>query len=772
MKQLKKYQDMAVFQLLGLSDMYLKIPGNETLVLQSPTGSGKTFMITDYIYELSQKDYDLCFLWVSIGKGDLHIQSYKSVKRELDEGLECSLLENEFFGSRKEINRNEIVFVNWEKIRAKDKTTGEFKNVVMKDKETINFPEVLENTRNIGRKIVLIIDESHYAASSERALEIRDEIIKPELTIEMSATPVLMNGSFPIKVDPNDVINEGMIKKEIIINQGIDKIVDDEYDSETIILETAYRKEEQLKKEYEQVYNSGETNNRIKPLTLIQIPNSIAGEEKKETVLKFLSEKGLTPENGKVAIWLSDESINKESDTLIPLESDVEYLIFKMAVDTGWDCPRAQILVKFRETNSITFEIQTVGRILRMPEAKHYTIEELNKAFVYTNVQSISIQPEIYNPNIIKSLVAKRKEIYTPTKLKSYYHNRVDYGDITTSFYKCFEHNFCKEFDIRQLETDEIDLDKIAKYDNMEKLKQKGISLDFGKNQSILNDVTVESKNVDQGVKIKDDSLIEVYASYNDIQNKFDKLIADNLNGFAPKRSISTVKKGIFLTLKKYLGLEIAKGGIMYIQNLICSNADKFANIINNATNDYKPIHKMEVNDKSDERFNDEWEIASEKNYNPETNRIVDSKLSLYEPLFMEVVNNKVNELELSFINYLDKHDDKIEWFWKNGSEHMESNFGIQKEDKTTFQPDFIIKFRDGSIGIFDTKGKGFNESDNEVKANALYKYIYEERNNGHNVFGGLVIKDNDKFKYFESVPYKSYVDAPEEWKNFDSLLN
>ena len=56
MKQLKKYQDIAVYQLLNFSDMYLKIDGEETLVLQSPTGSGKTFMITNYIYEMSKKE--------------------------------------------------------------------------------------------------------------------------------------------------------------------------------------------------------------------------------------------------------------------------------------------------------------------------------------------------------------------------------------------------------------------------------------------------------------------------------------------------------------------------------------------------------------------------------------------------------------------------------------------------------------------------------------------------------------------------------------------
>lgn len=771
MKQLKKYQDIAVYQLLSLSDMYLKIDGEETLVLQAPTGSGKTFMITNYIYEMSKKeDYDLCFLWVSIGKGELQVQSYKSVKRELDEALKCSLLEEEFFGSRSEIDKNEIVFVNWEKIRTKDKKTGEFKNIIMKDKETINFPEVLENTRATGRKIILIIDESHVSATTDRAIEIRDNIIKPELTVEMSATPVLMNGAYPVVVKPNDVINEGMIKKEIIINQDIDKIMDDEFDSETLILESAYLKEEYLKKKYKEALANEETSNNITPLVLIQLPNSIAGEEKKENVLKFLETKGITIDNGKVAVWLSDETVNKDSETLLPLDSKVEYLLFKMAIDTGWDCPRAQILVKFRETKSITFEIQTVGRILRMPEAKHYQEEDLNRSYVYTNVQSIAIKPEIYNPNIIKSLNAKRSEKYTTTYLKSYYHNRVDFGDVTSSYYKVFEHEFCKYFGINQITEDNFIPPQTFFYDNNEKIKEKGITTDYGKTDSIMSNVYVDSKEVDKGIRLEESNLFGVYASPSDLQAKFEKIINTNLNGFAPKRSIPTVKNAIFITFKKYLGLETAKGGIMYIQNLVCSNYDIFAQIINTSTNKYKPIHEVEVNAKSDERFNDEWEIAPEKNYNPETNQIVESKLSLYQPLFIERVGGKVNELEMKFIKYLDSHEAAIEWFWKNGSEHMEDNFGIQKADKSTFQPDFIIKFKDGSIGIFDTKGGQF-ASDDAVKSTALYKYIYDERNRGHNSFGGLVILDGEKFKYFESAPYVPYNQDPSQWKLFDELL-
>ena len=764
MKELKNYQEQAIEELLTYSNLYFKRDGKETIVLQAPTGSGKTFTMARYMLELvNSNDKDLCFLWISIGKGELHKQSMKSVKREIDDTLTCTLLENEFFGSRSVINQNEVVFINWEKIRNKDKTTGDFKNILMKEKETINFPEVVKNTRELGRQIVLIIDESHAGATTGRAKEIRDEIIIPDLTIEMSATPVLTSDmQARVVVDPTKVIDEGMIKKEIIINQDIEKIVDDEMNSEQLILESAFQKRNELALKYK------EQNALVNPLVLIQLPNSISGDEKKESVIKFLETKGITEENGKLAVWLSDEKVNNESDKLLDNNGIVQYLIFKQAIDTGWDCPRAQILIKFRETNSITFEIQTVGRILRMPEAKHYMDEALNKSYVYTNIQSIAIKKEIYNPNIIKSLCAKRKDIYTSISLRSYYKNRVDFGDITTSFYKVFEHEFCKLFNIKQL----VDDNQITDYyNNMESLRNAGVTTEYSKNDNIISDVTIKSENVDKDLKINVyDSLIKVGISPTDLSNKYENIISSNLNGFAPKRSIPTIKQAILYTFKKYLGLESARGGIMYIQNMIITNENIFSNLLNKATNNYKPIHEVEVSAKNDEEFNDEWEIEPTKNYNPETNCAIDSKLSLYQPLYVELKSGKMDQLEIDFMRYLDKHEDKIDWFWKNGAEHMKTNFGVQKEDKTTFQPDFIIKFKDGSIGIFDTKGGHLVEDDTK-KSNALYKYITEERFKGKNLIGGLVIQDNDTFKYYQQATYKTYKDAPESWEDFDNLL-
>lgn len=60
------------------------------------------------------------------------------------------------------------------------------------------------------------------------------------------------------------------------------------------------------------------------------------------------------------------------------------FLLFKQALATGWDCPREKIIVKLRENMSETFEIQTLGRLRRMPKAKHYDKEILDCSYLYT----------------------------------------------------------------------------------------------------------------------------------------------------------------------------------------------------------------------------------------------------------------------------------------------------------------------------------------------------------------------------------------------------
>lgn len=85
----------------------------------------------------------------------------------------------------------------------------------------------------------------------------------------------------------------------------------------------------------------------------------------------------------------------KRKENLTDLEKPdnlTEVLLFKEAIALGWDCPRAAVLLIFRKLQSDQFTIQTVGRIMRMPEQKHYPKEMLNVGYVFTDIAKDKIQ--------------------------------------------------------------------------------------------------------------------------------------------------------------------------------------------------------------------------------------------------------------------------------------------------------------------------------------------------------------------------------------------
>lgn len=760
-KTLKRYQEDAIDELINYSEKLIrKNREKQTIVFQAPTGSGKTFMMGSFIEQLINEmpNEDLCFLWISIGTGELHKQSYNSLKNNYAGFPDVYLLEEEFFGSRQTIDKNEVVIVNWDKLNQKDKKTNEWKSTLMKDKEGTNFRELVKNTKQSGTKIILIIDESHTNSTSTRALEIRDDIIKADLTIEMSATPVLTEGEYQhkVKVESLDVIEEGMIKKEIVINDHIDLTTDDETTTQELILQSALNKRISLVQSYQ------EANIKVNPLVLIQIPTGDEGNDKQEFIESFLAKNNITPENGKLAIWLSEEKINLE--VLNNNNNEVEYLIFKQAISTGWDCPRAQILVRFREVKSIVFNIQVVGRILRMPEAKHYKNDDLNKAYIYINTNAFDVASEISNPNIIKSLKSKRKNIYKSLELKSYYRNRIDFGDITYSFNKVLEKTFCDEFGLEVGNYDLVGL-------NQETVKSK-INLDF-KNavDEIMLDVHIDTSLFDKMDEktIKSDKTISGLYSENDIIYAVENLIKVNLNGYAFKRSISPVRNALYRWFDKYLGInKFDLNGVIRIYLIILNNHKVFSPLLDRAIKAFKPTKDEEIKLKvaDNEVWNEKWEIAEEKYFNPRYKKY-EYKKSLYEPCYLSFDS----DIEKEFINYIEKNNENINWWWQNGSEHMAVNFGIKYGIKSTFQPDFLIMFNDGRLGIFDTKASGEREDDNKVKAEALQQYILEENQKGKNLFGGLLIKDGEHFRINRKSTYYSFSKNYSDWEYFSSIF-
>jgi len=60
-----------------------------------------------------------------------------------------------------------------------------------------------------------------------------------------------------------------------------------------------------------------------------------------------------------------------------------------------------------------------------------------------------------------------------------------------------------------------------------------------------------------------------------------------------------------------------------------------------------------------------------------------------------------------------------------------------------TFYPDFIVCYKDGKVGIFDTKeGQTASSNSTKLKAEALQRYIKEDKTK--KLFGGIVKPDKD----------------------------
>ena len=769
---LRKYQRTKVNELrqhtTRLLEDFADVP-NKTIVFQSPTGSGKTLIMAHYIREYLQNEAaeaSVCFLWLSIGKGKVHEQSKKSLDKFFKGDPSVSLYEESYLSGADRLEDRSVTVVNWEKLNNKDSETGAWKNKAMRRAaDFYNFTEVMKNTR-ADAKLILIIDESHIGKLSDNGNEIRN-IIGADLTIEVSATPTFTlsreqeedGEGAHLRVRPKDVIEEEMIKDEIVINEGLSEFKKDDaiQTGEDLILETAFKKRETLKTGFD---TEGVA---INPLVLIQLPSSTAGEAKRAAVTAFLKNKGVTEENGQLAVWLSDDKVNLEDD-IAAFDSKVGFLMFKVGVATGWDCPRAHILVMFRDLKKEAFKVQTIGRILRMPEQKYYKTTALNKGYVYANAIEISIAKEGYEPDILKNAFGKKREGLPDIALASYYRKRTDFGTLTLSFDAILSKTFNERFHLKNTEG------VINPAENMEMMLKQGFNMSLSKNETDLGeDGRFKTELMDKldGAKPTMQKQLITHISDNDIQAKFDELILEKITGYAQRDSMAAMRRAIYGWFEEYLNIGTESNGKIKIQHLILrsENQAHFATALAAAVETYEPIRQKEVEAKADEEHYT-WQIKDTESYDTEGYEGAKNETFYYDKCYLL---KKRSQIEKDFEDYLDTAADKIQYWYKNGVSKREY-FGIKytyKKENHTFYPDYIVLFKDKRIGIFDTKG-GMTETSGETKAKAeaLQAFIATENAKEQNLFGGIIISSKqNELKLNQQEVYMTTKEKIDDWE-------
>ena len=355
--------NLAKFQLTAIVDLMDAMKKDKReIILKSCTGSGKTIILTHFMDEYIKCFANTVFIWLTPGKGDLEEQSKKKMDKYIHNSQTKTLLDVMTAG----FEANDVCFINWESLNKSS-------NNALKPSERTNFLEHIENAINNGLSFKIIVDESH-EGDTIKGKEIID-YFKADKIIRASATPKNYTDATWIVVPEAEVIAAELIKKVLIINEGI-KQGDEVTDQVDYLLTKALDKHRKL---YSLFYGQG---SKVNPLIVVQLPNK--NDVLLDGVEKWFEAKGITYDNGLLAVRLAERHENSDEEEIIPNIAKPIAIIIKQAIATGWDCPRAHILVKLRDHMSETFEIQTIGRIRRMPEAKHYGDPLLDSCYLYT----------------------------------------------------------------------------------------------------------------------------------------------------------------------------------------------------------------------------------------------------------------------------------------------------------------------------------------------------------------------------------------------------
>lgn len=365
---LKDFQKNVVDKLLSFTAPEY---GVNELVIKAPTGSGKTICLLSWIDRYISTTHDnVAFVWFTPGAGELEEQSQD--KARVFSGIKAQSVNDALLQG---FDKGSATFINYESV------VGKNKKAMLTDSERDNLEDKIEKAFQQGRHFILVIDEAH----RNDTMKARDVIslFRASKTVRVSATiedPKIPAVTEFYEVTEESVIDSGLITKSVVVNEDVDieLEVEDEF---AILFEAAENKRKEIVKGYS---DNGVTG--VNPLVIVQLPDKSDSEadlvSRVETYLKETLKKRY--EDGTLGIWLADRKRNHLDVT--ELNNNVEYLIIKQAIATGWDAPRAKILIKLRENMGEAFTIQTIGRIRRMPQPQrgHYDVDVLDNAYLYT----------------------------------------------------------------------------------------------------------------------------------------------------------------------------------------------------------------------------------------------------------------------------------------------------------------------------------------------------------------------------------------------------
>jgi hypothetical protein len=242
--------------------------------------------------------------------------------------------------------------------------------------------------------LYLVLDEAHRGMGSggKAARDARSTIVKRLINGDGTVPPVPIvwgisatverfkaamadadgRATLPdVEVDTLRVQESGLLKDTVVLD-----IPDEAGQFDTVLVRRGTVKLREATKAWVD-YAATQGTETVTPLMVLQLPNKPDRNDVGQALATiFETWPDLSPSN--VAHVLGDHSPQTFGSFKVPYISPervqestwVRILIAKDAISTGWDCPRAEVMVSFRPAKDRTHITQLLGRMVRTPLAR------------------------------------------------------------------------------------------------------------------------------------------------------------------------------------------------------------------------------------------------------------------------------------------------------------------------------------------------------------------------------------------------------------------
>lgn len=378
--------------------------GKTTAVsLSAPTGSGKTVIATSVIDHLlyggpyGEPNPDQVVLWIT-DNPSLNEQTKRKMLMASTQLTSSQLVTVDDSFDQRALDAGRVYFLNIQKL-GKGATTY----IETGDRRRFGLWDTIANTvRDAGADLLVVIDEAHRGTTRTRGRKtIASRVVAggdghppAPVVLGISATPdrfieaVTAEGSRTLEqhnVDVEEVRKSGLIKDLISINHPTETQPGD-----ATLLSEAARELQRFDKLWAD-YADDQDEPRIRPVLVVQVADAPSDADL-DRVLSSVQDgwEVLTGDavghafQEHTRLQVGGRSVRYVSPPDIQDDPKLRVVLFKEALTTGWDCPRAEVMISLRTAKDHTYIAQLMGRMVRTPLARRVpSTEQLNSVALY-----------------------------------------------------------------------------------------------------------------------------------------------------------------------------------------------------------------------------------------------------------------------------------------------------------------------------------------------------------------------------------------------------